>query len=204
MVLAQAFTRLWSDGGWYWNSVRLEQPRDGQAALTTWFRASPCHLFECDSLSFLTAWRPQMVSHLTWQLRVSRPSVLASQVEAVSGFMGQCWKSLVVFLLHSFAYEQVRGPGDSRREDIDFISQWEECQGHSITCRLGDVVATILGRYNLPHRAVTNFWGGQRQTEADGSLVTFDLSIFDIDTPRLPFIYTKFSLFRPQLTHKHL
>lgn len=45
---------------------------------------------------------------------------------------------------------------DSRREDIDLISQWEECQGHSEAHRLGNVVATIFGRHSHPHRAITN------------------------------------------------
>ena len=123
------------------------------------------HLFEWDSLSFLRARWPQD-DESTYLAAQGFTPECSNQVQAISCFMGQYWKSLLLFLLRSIDYEQVRDHG-IQRERITTISQWRQCQGHSVAGRLGDVVATILGRYNLPHWAITNFWGRQGQTEAD-------------------------------------
>lgn len=152
-------------------------------------RASLCNLFMCESLGFLTAWWPQdgQPTYLTAQ--ASSPSTLVNQAEAASCFMGQCWKSSVLTSVAFCWLWASHSPSDSRREDTDLTSQWEECQGHSTARRLGHVVATIFGRYNLPHRAHTNMQGGQdklRQKEVLW-LLTLTPTHYLLSTQNQPF-----------------
>lgn len=106
--------------GWLWFRISCSCSQMGAGVGTAWawgswgmtaslslLRASPCNLFMCESLGFLTAWWPQdgQPTYLTAQ--DLSPSTLVNQAEAASCFMGQYWKSSVLTSLHSVGYEQV-------------------------------------------------------------------------------------------------
>lgn len=142
-----------------------------------------------DSLDFLIAWWPRAGQPTYLAAQTSSSSILTNQVEAASCFMGQCWKSSVTSDAFYRLWASPR-PSDSRREYIDFISQWEECHGHSIAHRLGNVVTAIFGRYSLPQRAITITQIKQDKRRQKEFLWPLTL-VHDIDTHRISFIYTK-------------